>query len=497
MSTQAMSRDEQKRLAAKLTPAGLAFYASRERYILANHLAYLNRKLVDLAARRGKRNLAVSMPPRYGKSETCSRYFPPWYLGTYPDHNIILTSYEADFASKWGRASRDVLEEYGLDLYGIEVDRASRSAKRWDIVGHEGGMQTAGAGGAITGKGANLLIIDDPIKNHKEALNKDRRDDVWDWWESTAASRREIDLATGLDPITLVVMTRWHEDDLLGRLLAQEPGEWEVINFPLIATDDDVLGRVEGDVLWPRRHTKRSARKLQRGTTPYWFHALYQGQPRPDDGGIVKRSWIRYFDQHPNRELFDETGWPKRELAKGGRGSWDCAFKDTDGSDYVVGGAWYRHQADRFLVDVDKAKRDFTVTCADVEVFHPELRKVLVEDKANGPAVLNVLQRKRRGLVPFDPGEHGSKEARLHAVAPTFHSGNVWLPRPVVPSRSDPPLTSGRPIARAEWVADYIAELTTFPKATHDDQVDMTTQALLDMESKGKPNVGSVKRKAS
>lgn len=484
-----------EQIAAQQTPIGLARYASRNRYIVAKHLAYLGRKLTHLAYRTGKRNLAVSMPPRYGKSETSSRYFPAWYLGTYPDHNVILTSYEADFAARWGRFSRDTLEEYGEELFGIQVDRSSRSAKRWSIVGHEGGMQTAGAGGAITGKGANLLIIDDPIKNHKDALNKDRRDDVWEWWESTAGPRREKHLATGLDPITLVIMTRWHEDDLLGRLLANEPDEWDVINFPLIATENDELGRVEGDIIWPARHTKEAAQKLQRTTTPYWFHSLYQGQPKPDDGGIIKRGWIKYFDQHPNRELFDETGWPKPELAKGGRGSWDCAFKDTDGSDYVVGGAWYKHQADRFLIDVTKDKRDFTRTCNDIEAFHQELRIILVEDKANGPAVLNVLQRKRRGLVPFDPSDHGSKSARLHAVAPSFRSGNIWLPRPVVPRRDDPPLPDGRPIAKANWVSDYIEELTTFPNATHDDQVDMTTQALLDMESKPKPHVGTVRKK--
>lgn len=488
--------DDQERLVARTSPAGLAYHASRHRYKVAPHLAYLNRRLLDLAARSGKRNLAVSMPPRYGKSETCSRYFPPWYLGTYPDHNIIFASYEADFASRWGRFSRDVLEEHGSDLFGVEVDRTSRSAKRWGIVGHEGGMQTAGAGGAITGKGANLLIIDDPIKNHKDALSKDRRQDVWEWWESTAASRRETHIGTGLEPITLIIMTRWHEDDLLGRLLAHEPDEWEVVNFPLIATDDDVLGRAPGDVLWTARHTKQAAQKLMRTTTPYWFQSLYQGQPRPDDGGIVKRPWIKYFDQHPNRELFDERGWPRLELAKRGRNSWDCAFKDTDGSDNVVGGAWYAHQADRFLVDCTVAKRDFTRTCDDVMAWHNEIRTTLVEDKANGPAVLNVLQRKRRGLVPFDPTDHGSKAARLHAVAPSFRSGNVWLPRPVVPSRDDPPMTEGVPIARAEWVRDYIDEVTTFPNATHDDQVDMTTQALLDMESKRKPNVGSVKKSA-
>lgn len=483
-------------LAAKHSPMGLAWYASRKRYIAARHLAYLNRRLLDLAARSGKRNLAVSMPPRYGKSETCSRYFPAWYLGTFPDHRVILTSYEADFAASWGKHCRDTLEEFGEEIFGISVERASRARGRWNIAGREGGMMTAGAGGAITGKGANLFVIDDPIKNHKEALSKDRRDDVWEWWQSTASTRREVHLASGLDPITLVIMTRWHEDDLLGRLIAQEPDEWEVINFPLIALEEDVLGRMPGDVLWDLRHDKAAVERVQRNSTPYWFHSLFQGKPRPDEGGIVKRAWIKYFDQHPNRDLFDAQGWPKQELAKGGRGSWDCAFKDTDGSDNVVGGAWYQHQADRFLVDCTVAKRDFTRTCADVEAFHPELRKVLVEDKANGPAVLNVLQRKRRGLVPFDPGVHGSKAARLHAVAPSFHSGNIWLPRPVVPSRADPPISEGVPVARAEWVTDYIEEVTAFPNATHDDQVDMTTQALLDMETKKRPSVGAVKRPA-
>ncbi|HEX6956311.1 MAG TPA: terminase family protein [Agromyces sp.] len=492
----APTQHEQELLVARTSPAGLAYYASRHRYRVAPHLAYLNRRLVDLAARRGKRNLAVFMPPRHGKSETCSRYFPPWYMGTYPDHGVILSSYEADFAASWGRAGRDVLEEYGDEVFGVQVQRASRAAKRWQLVGREGRMQTAGVGGAITGKGANLLVIDDPVKNHKEALSKERRDDVWDWWLTTASTRREVDLATGLQPITLLIMTRWHEDDLAGRLLEQEPDDWEVVNFPLLAREGDVLGRQPGEVLWPARVDEAEAIRIRDTSTPFWFGALYQQTPKPDDGGIVKRSWIRYFDQHPDRSLFDERGWPKTDgTLKPGRQSWDMTFKDTSGSDYVVGGAWWMHGADRFLVDVDRKKRSFTSTIDVVKswnTLHPKLRTRLVEDKANGPAVISALGRNVSGLVPWSPDKHGSKEARLHVSAPAFRSGNVWLPRPTVPNRHDPPLTEGVPIARAEWVADYVEELVTFPNATHDDQVDMTTMALIDMESSRKPRVGAV-----
>ena len=145
------------------------------RWQRAHHLAVLDRKLVSVAAGEIKR-LLVMMPPRHGKSSLCSQYFPAWYLGTFPDRQIMLASYEADFASSCGRKARDVLEEHGPTIFGVSVRQASSAANRWEIAGQGGVMLTAGVGGPITGKGANVLIIDDPVKNDQEANSKTYRE---------------------------------------------------------------------------------------------------------------------------------------------------------------------------------------------------------------------------------------------------------------------------------------------------------------------------------
>ena len=195
----------------------MAYHISKGKWIPARHLLYTSKKLVDVSARRIK-GLIVTEPPRHGKSELISKYFPAWYLGLFPDERIILTSYEADFAASWGRKARDIIEEYGEELFGIQVRQDSSAANRWGIQGYEGGMNTAGAGGPITGKGGNLIIIDDPFKNAEEANSKTIRDKVWEWYKST--------LYTRLEPngVLVIIQTRWHEDDLVGRLLNPEYG---------------------------------------------------------------------------------------------------------------------------------------------------------------------------------------------------------------------------------------------------------------------------------
>jgi predicted phage terminase large subunit-like protein len=173
-----------------ISPAGFAHRTSQGRWICPRHLALLNRKLVALAAGRIKR-LIISMPPRHGKSLLTSQYYPAWYLGTFPDRRVILTSYEADFAASWGRKVRDVITESGQDYFGIRLRADSSAADRWDLADHQGGMTTAGVGGPITGKGADLLICDDPIKNAEEANSPTIRQRHKDWWRSTAYTRLE------------------------------------------------------------------------------------------------------------------------------------------------------------------------------------------------------------------------------------------------------------------------------------------------------------------
>jgi predicted phage terminase large subunit-like protein len=187
---------------ARLTPAAFAMYASQDRWELARHHALLNRKLVDVAAGRCPR-LIVEMPPQHGKSQMVSQYGTAWALGTFPDKRIILSSYEAGFAAYWGRKSRDLLEEHGPRVFGVKVSQKSSAADHWEIEGHQGMMNTAGVGGPITGKSADLLIVDDPIKNPEEAHSQVIREKIWEWFDNVAMTR----LQPGAAVIVIMCMT--------------------------------------------------------------------------------------------------------------------------------------------------------------------------------------------------------------------------------------------------------------------------------------------------
>ncbi|NPV30507.1 MAG: phage terminase large subunit, partial [Firmicutes bacterium] len=444
-----------------VTPAHFAYTVSEGRWIPYDHLLLLNRKLVDVAAGRIKR-LMVFMPPRHGKSELTSRYFPAWYLGTFPDKRIILASYEADFAATWGRKARNLLEEFGPSLFGVKVSPESSAASRWDIDGHEGGMVTAGVRGPITGKGANVAIIDDPVKNDQEAMSQTYRDAAWDWYRATFSTRIQDDGAI------ILVMTRWHEDDLAGRLLkAQEEGgdKWEVVNLPALAEENDMLGRRPGEPLCPELFTRETLERTKIRLGSYWWNALYQQRPSPMEGGILKRSWWKFYRQAP---------YPFDEIIQ----SWDMAFKETTSSDFVVGQVWGRKGADKYLLDQVRDRMDFPTTVQTVRALSakwPQAYAKLVEDKANGPAVIATLKREIAGLIPVEP--QGSKEARAAAVSPQIEAGNVYLPDPSI----------------APWVHDFIEECSAFPNGANDDQVDAMTQALLRLENE-KPIDPEIKR---
>ncbi len=287
---------------AVLSPGSFAQIASEGRWLPARHLAYLDQAITDSieAAQRGElEGLVVSMPPQHGKSELCSRYLPAWYLGCHPDRRVILTSYEADFAASWGRKARDLLEHHGW-LFGVRVHRKSGAANRWDLEGREGGMTAAGVGGPITGKGAHLLIVDDPIKNDEEARSSTFREKQWDWWQSVATTR--------LRPGALIVLiqTRWNRDDLTGRVLrqAEETGHhWRVVKFPALAEEQDVLGRQPGEPLWPEVFTRERLEKVRETHTHYYWQALYQQNPIAEGHAEWPDSFFTpdiWFDEWPH-----------------------------------------------------------------------------------------------------------------------------------------------------------------------------------------------------
>ena len=395
-------------------------------------------------------------------SQRISRRFPLWVLTQRPDTRIAIASYELGVARRWGRVIRDDIYTHG-HLLGLRVRDDLAAQHEWQLEGHEGGVYSVGIGGALTGRPVDLLVIDDPIKDRVQADSPTYRERVWDWWLEVGSTR----LAPGA-PVVLV-LTRWHEDDLAGRLLAAEDGHlWRVVNIPAQADHDpakgetDPLGRAPGEYLISARGRtpeQWEAIKIRSGSRTW--AALYQGRPAPAEGDVFKRGWWRFYTQ---------PRWAVRadgaHLVTGADEviqSWDMTFKDGTGSDYVVGQVWGRWGIQVYLLDQVRARMTFTEARSAVRELAakwPQAVLKLVEDKANGPAVINSLSRTVPGLVPEEP--HGSKLARASAIAPFVEAGQVWLPAPEI----------------APWVGDLVEECAAFPNAQHDDQVDAMSQAL-------------------
>jgi len=400
----------------------------------------LCRKL-DAVLRGEIKRLIISMPPRHGKSQTVSETFPSYYISKFPDRKVILTSRDDTLATRFGLSNRRKIEEFGGALFGAEIGRGSSSATNWALYGHSGYVLSAPIMGGIVGSGANLLIVDDPVKNRQEAESALMREKIWQEWQDTLLTRLEGDAAV------IVIMTRWHEDDLAGRLIAQ--GGWEVVCLPAeCESEGDPLGRVIGDPLCPKLgKDKRWIEQTKREVGSRTWNALYQGRPSPTEGGIIKRTWIKRYDKLPDR--IDE--WTQ---------SWDLSFKDSKNSDFVAGGVWARCGADHYLVAIVKERLDFTQTVAKIQRIsnaYPQAVAKLIEDKANGPAVIAPWRSRLSVIIPSPP--HDRKGGGEKAVTPLFEAGNVYVP---FGAAGD----------------DYIEEMIAFPFGAHDDQVDQTTQYL-------------------
>lgn len=440
-------------------PAALA-NGLDSKYQLRPHLEYLSGRLAQAVAdvEQGQdRYLTVSMPPRMGKSVLSSIYLPTWILQSHPTWKIGLISHSPTLASSWGRQVRRTVEHNP----GLGIDLASDAGAVTDWQTTEGGgVISRSVGQATAGLGFKVLLLDDVVRDFVAAHSETNRDSVWDWWLANSRTR--------LEPPSLVVAvgTRWHEDDILGRLLSKEhegdPAQWEQIVFPAIAQGNDVLGRSPGDPLIsplidesPDKALARWA-DIKQGVGSYAWAALYQQNPAPSKGSIFDVGWWQYWDPEDLPETFD------REFT-----SWDCAFKDTKTSDYVVGQHWGIKGPYRYLLDQVRGRWAFTETLAQMRQFNKGIYEHLVEDKANGTAVIDTLKREISGLIPINPTN--SKEARARAITPDIESKHVLIPRPKPGS----------------WVVDFLDECRSFPSGAHDDQVDAMTQALSRVRSAG------------
>lgn len=420
-------------------------------------LDLIDAKLAAVANGEIKR-LIISLPPQEGKSQRVSRRFPAWMLKRNPELRIAIASYELDVARRWGRQIRNDIAEH--PEIGLKVRGDTSAAHEWQLEGHDGGVYSVGIGGPLTGRPVDVLIIDDPVKDAAQAESETYRKSNWNWWTHVARTR------FASNTVVVLIMTRWHEDDLAGRL--EETGNWEVVNIPAQAeTDDDPLGRVPGEYLVSTRgRTATEWQETERDVGPRVWNALYQGHPSPSDGDMLKRSWWKHYVAPQAVELDDGTiraeGFSKIIQ------SWDMTFKDTKKADFVVGQVWAQRGADVYLLDQVRGRMDFPATCRAMLALSarwPQAHAKLVEDKANGSAIISQLKSTVGGIIAVNPTE--SKEARVSAVSPYVESGNVWLPS------LDPADPSHRP-----WVAGFVEECAAFPNGTHDDQVDPMSQAL-------------------
>lgn len=400
------------------------------------------------AVERGEiRRLMITMPPRHGKSMLASEFFPAWYLGRNPDHYVVAATYAQELADDFGRKVKNQIEDalFQSVFEGVGLADDSKSAKRFHVEGALGGIETTlsqkgayyavGVGGPLTGRGAHLLLIDDPVKNREEADSELIRKKTKDWYTSTAYTR----LMPG--GRIVVIQTRWHEDDLSGWLLTEHGHEeWVCLNLPAISDS--------GRALWPDQYDVEALEKIQRAIGARDWSALYQQRPAPEEGDYFKAEWLKTVAKMPARETMQIYG-----------GS-DYAVT-SDGGDYtvhvVVG---LDHEERMYLLDLWRGQ-------AASDVWVERFCDLVKEWKPIGWAeeqgqirsgVGPFLERRQRERSAFVHREQfptrGDKSVRAQSIRGRMALNGLYVP------------------ADAPWLADLRSELLSFPAGKHDDQVD-------------------------
>ncbi len=402
--------------------------------------------------------LLITIPPRYTKTEIAVKSFMEWSFALNPRSKFLHLSYSDDLALDNSSEVKDTLmtEEF-QELWPLDFKADSKSKKKWYTTVNKskaGGVYATSTGGQITGFGAGgvgsrfegAIIIDDPLKP-EDARSETVRSNINERFNNTIKSRMNNPSRT---PI-IVIMQRLHEDDMAGFLL-NEGSEFvfKHLNLPAINEDgpNEYDPREIGQALWPQKHSIEQLERMQ-SKSPDTYAGQYQQRPAPKEGKIIKKAWIKTFQPH--------------QLPTGGMTalSVDANFKEGKKNDYVVIQVWKQYKANFYLIDQVRKKMGFTETIvwvANMLKKYPEIFEILVEDKANGSAIIDVLKRKFPGVIAINPKE--SKEARLQAVAPAWEAGNVFVN------------------AKANWIEEFVSELLFFPNAKHDDQVDAMTQYI-------------------
>jgi predicted phage terminase large subunit-like protein len=419
-------------------------------FILGRHHALMAKKFEEIADGKVKR-LIINMPPRHTKSEFASYLLPAWFLGRFPNKKIIQCSNTAELAVGFGRKVRNLVdgEAYAKIFPNVALRHDSKAAGRWST-NADGDYFAIGVGGTVTGKGADLLIIDDPHSEQEAALAASDPavyDKVHEWF--TSGPRQRLQPGGSI----VIVMTRWGKRDLTGRVLQsmveRDGDEWEIIELPAILPSDKPL--------WPEFWSLEELLKLRNELPASKWNAQYQQSPTSEGGALVKREWWKeWTDERP----------PKCEFIIQ---SWDTAFTKNERSDYsacTTWGVFYlnedKNDANVILLDAMKERLEFPELKKRAMEMYREFEPdaFIVEAKASGAPLIYELRAMGIPVQEFTPVRGNDKISRVNSVSDLFASGKIWAPR-------------------TRWADDVIEEMAAFPNSDHDDLVDSTTQALL------------------
>jgi predicted phage terminase large subunit-like protein len=403
--------------------------------------------LATVIARGGGR-IAVSLPPRHGKSVFLSQWLPSWFLSMWPNKRVILTTYEANFAATWGRKVRNFVKEKGgrVGLYLAEDSTASNNWKTTE----DGGMVTAGAMGPITGKGGDLLLCDDVHKNWQESQSPTILKNIQEWFDSTFYTR--------LEPggTICVLHTRWSENDLIGYLMREKLQDgWFHLRIPAIAEnwegDEDLLGRADGEALCPQRYDVAALNRIKSNMTAQMWNALFQQRPAAQEGSIFLRDKWKYYTICPHCNFIVQ--------------SWDTASKKNWDSAYSVCQTWGVSERGAVLIDQWRDKVEYPQLLRQAKIQYMKFRPsvVLIEDKDSGQALIQSLRQDTfMPILAVVPDM--DKITRAQAISPMQESERLWLPDPTIQGNL--------------WVSEFVDNCCTFPNSFFKDEIDTMSQAI-------------------
>ena len=440
------------------------------RYVNTRYQFYQHHKIIAsalesfLKRKEGKKKLMLCVPPQHGKSELASRLLPAFALGLNPDLKIAGCSYSADLAKSFNRDVQRTIDgpHYAkvfpitrLNSKRVATDTTTylRNTHEFEIVGRWGSYKAIGVGGGITGRAVDLAIIDDPIKNAKQAVSATVRETIWQWYLNDVSTRLHNDSKV------ILIMTRWHEDDLAGRLLMQEPDEWEVITLQAIKEageghPDDT--REPGEALWPDRHSLEKLLKLRK-LSERVFQSLYQQRPAPNDGTLIKRAWFKTYNPA-------ELDWSRATI----HFYLDTAYTEKQENDATAILAFAKIGGKLYLTGCEAVRKELP----DLLEWIPEWIKanggtaksaVIVEPKASGLSVIQSLRKSEKTKhlnVIADKPPVDSKITRVNGISYILEAGKVFVPM------------------RAPWVPAFLHECVMFPNGRNDDRVDCLVGAV-------------------